>query len=95
MNKGASKILVAIAVGLAAVLLVFVLSVTAGTQAEGSGPNAQTIIYMIGTLILVSAGNWAILRRISLGQYVRNVGIWLVIGAVAFGLYYLIYPGSH
>jgi heme/copper-type cytochrome/quinol oxidase subunit 3 len=94
MNQGASKLLVALVVGLAATLLVFVLSRTAGTQAEGDGPTVQTTIYMIGTLILVSAGNWAILSRMSLAQYVRNIGIWLVIGALAFGLYYLLYPGG-
>jgi heme/copper-type cytochrome/quinol oxidase subunit 3 len=92
MNKGASKILVAIAVGLAAMLLVFVLSNSAGTQTEGDAPSAQLITYMIGTLVLVSAGNWAILSKLSLAQYARNIGIWLVIGAAAFGLYYLVYP---
>ena len=95
MNKGASKILAAIAVGLAATLLVFVLSNSTGTQAQADAPNAQMITYMIGTLILVSAGNWAILSKMSLGQYVRNIGVWLVIGAAAFGLYYLLYPASH
>lgn len=94
MNNSASKVLVALVVGLAAMLLVFILSNTAGTQAEGDGPDTQTVTYMIGTLILVSAGNWAILSKMSLGQYVRNIGTWLVIGALALGLYYLIYPAS-
>jgi hypothetical protein len=47
---------------------------------------------VIGALILVSAGNWAILSKMSLGQYIRNIGIWIVVGAAAFGLYYLLYP---
>jgi uncharacterized membrane protein len=92
MNKGAGKILVAIAVGLAATVLVFVLANSTGTQAEADAPKAETIVYVIGALILVSAGNWAILSKMSLGQYIRNIGIWIVVGAAAFGLYYLLYP---
>lgn len=92
MKGGASKILVAIVVGLAAMLLVFVLA--RNSDPAGGGPDATTITYMIGTLILVSAGNWALLRRLSLSMYVRSVGIWIVVGAVAFGLYYLLYPGG-
>jgi hypothetical protein len=94
MKESTSKMLVAIAVGLAAALLVFVLSKAAGGPAKGDAPSTQMLTYTIGTLILVLAGNWALLSRLTIGQYVRNTGIWLGIGAVSFALYRLLYPGG-
>lgn len=92
MKEGTAKILAAVIVALAATLLVFLLSRTVGSETDA--PSPTTLTYMIGTLILVGAGNWAVLRRVSLSMYVRSLAIWVVVAAAAYGLYVLLYPGG-
>jgi hypothetical protein len=94
---GMTRILIAVAIGLAVMIAVIVLvnqgDGSAGTVDEGR-VDWSRIALALATLTLVAGGSWGLLRRLTPATFLRNIGIWLVVGLGAAGLYLLLYPNG-
>ena len=94
---GMTRILLAVAIGLA-VMIAVVFLVNANSSGSGDvrtpGVDWSRIALALASLVLVAGGSWALLKRLTPGEFLRNIAVWLVIGLGAAGLYFLLYPNG-